>query len=212
MIHRFAMSVSIEPPHSWTTSGFASLFIVFEGDSSKSYEVVWNGLKVRDFGGIPTYETFEERGISGDNLGVAYHNFWWDPLDPWNNYGCTIYEGSYSYGSGGQIIWTRGKWVGSVDFYAYQEAAYVSIDNRSSALDFGLSSYYCTVDYDYDMPFLLHGYSEGYWEGPFPGGTYRYHGDPGSPRFHYRESCSVTIPPPARTSRNTRRPTPYRRW
>ena len=122
----------------------------------------------------------------------------------------TIYEGHFDWSNGSGAEWVRDRWVAQVDFYAYQQAAYVSIDNRSSVLDYELSTYYCTVDWEPKSITLLHGYSEGYWEGPFRSGNYYYHGDPGSPRFHYRESCSVTILPPARTSRNTRRPTPYR--
>ncbi len=202
---------------SWSSSGYATLFVEFNGKSDQLYEFRWNGLKkLPGYGrnGLPglTYDGFSQRGRSGYEASLEYSDFWWESWSPWNNYGVTIYEGHWDYSTypeTGVATWVRDRWVGSVDFYAYQAAAYVSIDNRSSVLDYELSSYYCTVDWESKSITLLHGYSEGYWEGPFPGGTYRYHGDPGSPRFHYRQSCSVTVRPPPRTSRNTRRPTPY---
>ena len=45
-----------------------------------------------------------------------------------------------------------------MDFYAYQEAAYVSIDNTSDGLDFSMSTYYCTIDWETNPPGLRSGY------------------------------------------------------
>ena len=134
-----------------------------------------------------------------------YPFFWWD-VSSWGGYGCTIYEGDLDE----NLEWVRGSWVGSVHFYNYQHAAYVYLDS-SLFSNFSLSQYYCTIYRTPSIldPYLRHGYTEGYWEGPDRAGNYRYHGDPGSPRFHYGHSRLTTIPPPRRTSRNTRRP-PYR--
>lgn len=51
-----------------------------------------------------------------------------------------------------------------MDFYAYQEAAYVSIDGSSDGLDFELSTYYCTIDWEPVPSPLKYGYVLGCWE------------------------------------------------
>ena len=184
--------------------------------SGQLYEIIWHGLKKIRVGNSVelTYDDVSDYGDLGaiGYQGLGYENFWWDAYSPWGGFGCTIYEGHWDWSNldeNGWATWVRDTWVGSVHFYKYQEAAYVSLDS-SLFPDFSLGQYYCTVDWDPVPSRLLHGYTEGYFEGPFSGGAYRYHGDPGSPRFHYRESCSVLVGPPPRTSRNTRRPTPYR--
>ena len=190
---------------SFHSSGYAELLVEFNGKSGQLYEYEWNGLKKlynpasRRF--ELTYDSVSQEGRSGYYASLSYGSFWWEPSNIWNNYGCSIYEGHWDYSGGsGEIEWVRGDWVAHVDFYAYQEAAYVSIDNRSSALDFELGTYYCTIDWDPEISanFILHGYSMGYWEWvgeecpmwPVYGGGWYYNGDPGSPRFHYEESCS----------------------
>ena len=204
----------------WSSSGYATMWIDFENlpstKSSQFYEIIWHGLKKLpgygpDGSSGLTYDDVSHYGVPGF-LDTSCSSFWWDVYSPWGGYGCTVYEGHWDWENQddyGRPTWVRGSWVGSVHFYKYQDAAYVSLDS-SLFPDFSLGQYYCSIDWEGTLPFEFHGYTEGYWEGPFPGGTYRYHGDPGSPRFHYQESCSVTILPPARTSRNTRRPTPYR--
>lgn len=188
----------------WTTSGYARMAVEFPVlPPIQSYEVVWHGLKrFTDFRGRPyfTYDDVSNFGHLWDR-NIGYAGFWWDPLDPSNNYSCSVYEGHWDY-SGSRPVWVRGKWIFQVDFYSYQDAAYVSIDNRSSVLDYELSSYYCTVDRKPSLPggTWRHGYTEGYWSAR----SGRYQGDPGSPRFHYRQSCSVTVLPPLRTRWNTR--------
>lgn len=188
----------------WTTSGLARLFLYFDvpwGKTSQLYEVQWNGLKrIQDSRGrwIYTYDNVSQQGFSGNlTIFLSYYNFWWDPSNPWNNYGCSIYEGHWDGNE-----WVRGTQVAQVDFYAYQEAALVYLN--TSAVPFSLSQYYFTVDWHPNIlsSYLLHGYTEGYWERS--SGRWRYHGDPGSPRFHFRSRCSVTIPPPPRTPANTR--------
>ena len=188
---------------SWSSSGYATIFVDFEvpsGKSSQLYEVEWNGLKKLFVDGDfqETYESVSRKGISGSgDIEFSYDKFWWEPYTSWNSYGCSIYEGHYD-----GTEWVRGDKVAQVDFYAYQEADLIYLN--TSAASFSLSQYYGTLDWEPKIPapYLLHGYTEGYWEGST--GIYRYHGDPGSPRFHYRSKCSVTIQPPARTSRNTR--------
>ena len=192
----------------WRTGGFVGLAIRFRDPSTELtqlYEFQWNGLKRIVVDGV-LQDTYESVSYYAPRLGpIGYGKFWWDPSTPWNNYGLSIYEGHFE-----RNRWVRGTQVAQVDFYAYQEAALVYLN--TSAASFSLSQYYCTIDYapSLSAPYLLHGYTEGYFEGPFSGGTYRYHGDPGSPRFHYESDCSVLVGPPPRTSRNTRRPTPYR--
>ncbi len=178
---------------SFSIDGHVKLEIEFDVPSSKQnqqYEVVWHGLK--GFFDPLTYRTWysyddvSHTGIYG-NRTISYSRFWWDSLAPYgyNNYGCSIYEWDSSTG--------RGDWVAQVDFYSHQAAAYVSIDNRSSALDFEWNTYYCTIDWDPVPVPLFSGYTRrqcvnyrGYW--------YRF-GDVGSPRFAYRSRCSHTITP-----------------
>lgn len=163
-----------------------------------------------------TGKSVSDEGLSGyDKISFSYGSFWWVPLSMWQNYGCTIYEGHWDYNNqdeNGRPTWVRGTQVASLDFYPYQDAALVYLN--TSAAPFSLSQYYHTIDYDTDLPpgYLRHGYSEGYWTYlPFQWNpNYPHHrpwfymGYPGSPRFHYRQLCSVIIPPPPRTPSNTR--------
>ncbi len=199
---------------SWSSSGTAELAVEFNGESGKLYEVVWHGQKLMrgvDLKYRITYRNDSVEGLSGVEASYSYKNFWWDPDNVWNNYGFTIYEGHYDYSRYPEpdyITWVRGRCVGSSDFYAYQEAAQVGLN--TSVIPFSLSQYYCTIDYESEIPDdwapgfsgPLHGYTQGVWC-YYPWSGWHYSGDAGSPRFHYRENCSVTVSPPTRTSENT---------
>ena len=177
----------------FSTDGYVKLEIEFDvpfGKRNQQYEIVWTGLMYfLDYstGDDWTYSGQDSKtGVYGNST-LTYDDFYWDASAPYgyNNYGCSIYEWDSSTG--------RGDWVGQVDFYSHQAAAYVSIDNRSSALDFEWNTYYCTIDWDPVPVPLFSGYTRrqcvnyrGYW--------YRF-GDVGSPRFAYRSRCSHTITP-----------------
>ena len=207
---------------SWLSSGYFAVDIQFEGQSDELYEVVWNGYKKlynRDRRRMEyTYDAVSDptKYSGGWEQTISYEKFWWDPSNSWNNYGCSIYEGHWDWNnldSNGFPTWVRDRWVAGVDFYAYQEAAYVSIN--SSALDFSMSTYYCTILWEPNLPgsLIRHGYYHGYWQWignyamwPKYGGGWYYHGDAGSPRFHYEASCSVDVyPPPHPTNPPSRR-------
>ena len=187
---------------SWSSDGKFAVDIQFKGKSGKKYEVEWHGLKelfvFEDgwFGWVLTYDSVSDPGYSGGSeVTLTYEDFWWNQ-DSYGNYGCSIYEGDFEDGK-----WVSGDWVASVDFYAYQEAAYVSIDGTSSGLDFELSTYYCTIDWEPVPSPLKYGYVLGCWEWvgdrdmwPKYNGWY-YHGDHGSPRFDYESSCSYEFWP-----------------
>ena len=192
------------------SSGYARMIVDFEylpfTKSGQTYEIVWHGLKKIQVGRRLelTYDDVSAYGIPAV-LDTSYGDFWWDAYSPWGGYGCTIYEGHWS-GNSGSRTWVRDRWVGSVDFYKYQEAALVYL-NSSLFPYFSLSQYYCTIYWDPTPSRLLHGYSEGYWtylpnQSPNVNGWY-YGGDPGSPRFHYRSDFSVTVRPPPRTPQNS---------
>ena len=146
---------------------------------------------------VLTYDSRSDYPYSGGSeVTLTYEEFWWNQ-DSYGNYGCSIYEGDYGEDGG----WVRGDWVAQVDFYAYQEAAYVHIDGSSSGLDFELSTYYCTIDWEPVPSPLKFGYTLGCWE--YVGNApvwpkyngWRYHGDHGSPRFDYEGSCSYEFWP-----------------
>ena len=178
----------------FSTDGYVKLEIEFDvpfGKRNQQYEIVWTGLMYfLDYstGDSWTYSGSKiDTGVYGNST-LTYRGFWWDSLAPYgyNNYGCSIYEWDSSTG--------RGDWVAQVDFYSHQAAAYVSIDNRSSALDFELSTYYCSIDWDPVPVPLFSGYTRRTcWLSPW-GYWYRF-GDVGSPRFAYRSRCSHTITP-----------------
>ena len=185
---------------------------VLTANQANCYEYQWNGYK-RLLSPDPgrtwdyTYDAVSEKAYSGGSETIiSYEKFWWNQ-NPWHNYGCTIYEGHWDWSrpsdESGNPTWVRDRWVASVDFYAYQAASYVSIDGSSDGLDFSMNRYYCTIDWEPDSITLLHGYYAGYWMWignyhmwPKYGGGWYYNGDPGSPRFHYEETCPVNIPPP----------------
>ena len=128
------------------------------------------------------------------------YDFWWDPARGGTGGYLQIYEEGtsrpWNIRRGGPKV--LGKWIASVDFYPYQQAALVYLNN--SAVPFALSQYYCTIDWEDPIP-LNHGYTEGSWvyrPWQYPNWNgWCYGGDPGSPRFHYRRNCSVTISPPS---------------
>ena len=180
----------------FSTAGTVELIVEFDVPYVKrnqQYEIVWNGYKLhRDYNDegreIYHYDGVSQFPIYG-NTRLSYDQFWWDPNISWNNYGLSIYEGETVNGK-----WVRGKWVAQVDFYAYQHASYVSIDNSSDGLDFELSTYYCSVDWHPVPTPLYSGYTRRTcWLSPW-GVWYRW-GDVGSPRFAYRSRCSHTITP-----------------
>ncbi len=200
----------------WSSSDYATLYVDFDvpsGKSNQCYEVVWHGLKrFYDRSNdryVLTSANISRRGFSGGGtLYFSYDKFWWDPDNPWNNYGVSIYEGHYDWSKGSGAEWVRGTQVARVDFYAYQEAAQVGLN--TSVAPFEFSQYFCTIDWDPEIPDdwapgnsgVLHGYTEGYWC-YYPWGGWHYSGDTGSPRFDYGSSCSYIVHPPPRTSRNT---------
>ena len=195
---------------SWSSSGYATMWIEFEGDSDELYEVVWHGLKrlfddsVNAF--VLTREDDGREGLSGVGASWSYRSFWWDAnASPgWNGYGVSIYEGHWDYDNqtpDGRPTWVRDGLVGTASFNSHQEAAHVYLD-ASLFPDFDLWIYYLTIDYESPFPNLRRGYAEDYcawgwrWNRKTRRWEYKnwYHpGDPGSPRFHYGESCSVDI-------------------
>lgn len=112
-----------------------------------------------------------------------------------------FYEGHWDWENvvNGKPIWVRDHWVASVDIHYWHEAASVCIDNSSDGLDFGLSSYYCTIDWEPLLSDPKHGYfyagmwAYTPWVRPNVNG-HVYLGDVGTPRFHYRDVCPVDIP------------------
>ena len=192
-----------------SSSGLFEVDIEFRGKRWQRYEVVWHGLK--KIGGNETYADVSKKGVRWDITTLSYDSFYWDHTTPWTcfeNYGCTIYEGYFDWNNpdeNGRYPWIRGDWVASVDFNAFHQAASVSIDNSASGLDFGLSSYYCSIDWEPILTNPLYGYREDFWAGHYfnhPNNVngYVYWGNVGTPRFHYLAYCPVDIPwptPPA---------------
>ena len=136
---------------------------------------------------------------------LSYENFYRDHTIHWTlleSYGCIIYEGDFDWFNGSGAEWIRGDWVASVDFYTFHEAASVSIDNSASGLDFGLSSYYCSIDWEPLLVDPQYGYFfSGLWHpaarGEFNVNGWVYCGNEGTPRFHYLADCPVDIPWPS---------------
>ena len=129
----------------------------------------------------------------------------------------TVYEGHWDWDNmdeNGGPTWVRGDRVAIVCLSADQEAALVYNDHyytdQDAGLDFPttpsgveLREYYCTIDWDPLPTGLRHGYFEGCWYQSWRDKKWTYYGVPGSPRFHYEESCSINIPAPPRSSRNS---------
>ena len=191
----------------WQLDGTAEMWIEFEGESGKLYEVVWHGIKrfVNPITRLPEirWEDDGEEGLSGVGASWNYKDFWWDAsADPGSDcYGVSVYEGHWEYDSEDRRFWVRDHWLGSASFNSHQEAAHVYLD-ASLFPDFDLWIYYLTIDYESPFPNLRRGYAEDYcswgwrWNPETRRREYRnwyYPGDPGSPRFHYGESCSVDI-------------------
>ena len=182
----------------FSIDGHVKLEIEFDVPSSKrnqQYEIVWHGLKAffdpRTYRTWYSYDDVSDIGIYG-NRTISYFDFHWDSSASYNynGYGCSIYEGENVNGK-----WVRGNHVAQVHFYSHQAAAYVYLDNRSSALDFELSSYYCTIDWDPSPPTpLFSGYTR--LECVNYRGRWYLWGDIGTPRFDYEEKCSYDISRP----------------
>ena len=187
------------------------MIVEFDGVPGKAYRYQFSGwmseLNYSD--GTVWYGNGRVTGRFSSSARLQCATFWWDP----DRGGTGAYLQIREEGTSGS--WRRegpkvlGKGVATVDFYPYQRAALVYLN--TSAVPFEFEQYYCTIDWEDPIP-LKHGYSEGYWAYlPFQWNPrYPHHrpwfymGDPGSPRFHYRRSCSVTVDPPPRTAGNTR--------
>ena len=195
----------------WSTAGTAAMIVEFNGLPGKTYRYQFSGLMYHfDYTtGDSWVDRGWERGRFSGEKSLSCHRYWWDPDRGGTGGYLRIYEEgtSNSWLRGGPKV--LGKWIASVDFYPYQRAALVYLNN--SALPFGHEQYYCTIDWETPIQ-LRHGYSEGYWVyAPWQWNPkYPHHrpwfymGDPGSPRQPYRRRCLVTVNPPPRTSGNTR--------
>ena len=191
----------------------AKMIVEFDGISGKSYVYQFSGLMYHfDYDSGDDWIAYgRETGSFGTSASLECHTFWWDPDRGGTGGYLQIYEAGNSSSWNRRIPdpKVRGKWIASVDFYPYQQAALVYLNN--SAIPFGHEMYYCTIDWETGIR-LRHGYSEGYWVyAPWQWNPrYPHHrpwfymGDPGSPRQPYRRRCLITVDPPARTAGNTR--------
>lgn len=185
----------------WTTAGHAKMIVEFDGLPGKTYHYRFSGwmsgLNYSD--GTVWYGYGQVTGRFSGSASLECADFWWDPDRGGTGGYLQIYEEgtSRSWRRGGPKV--LGKWIASVDFYPYQEAALVYLNN--SAIPFEFSQYYCTIDWDPIPVPLKYGYTLGCWEwvGNRPVwpkyNGWRYHGDHGSPRFDYRSSCSYEFDP-----------------
>ena len=152
----------------WQSDGFATMWIEFNGESGKLYEVSWNGLKKLRVGRtfVLTNEDDGKVGLPGVEASWDYEDFWWDDLarEGQRCYGVSIYEGHWDYDNppaGEYRVWVRDHLLGTASFYSCQEAAHVYLAAELFP-DFDLWIYYLTIDYDSPFPNLRRGYAEDY--------------------------------------------------